>query len=603
MAIGRCSSGKRKKNDDKYDDDDSAKRLKRLNDEDNLLKMNGEDNLSNKKEAKSCLSLRRCSTGINKQQVKWKQQQQYTSTVQIGDRVNLLKLLFPKHRDHLITYNDRHRPVQAKHLQGKFIVLHFMPLFPWSSLDYSTHKHATTILVEIYNALQPQACLEVVFIPVKLDQRGLELHNSRLEEYFELQFSFMPWTAIPFSDIKSREFLETRFPVSGRVKSEPISIVIDPTGMVLQRNAREIFRLYGARGFPFSKERIEYLIAEDLEARFCPSVSKLLASAERDYILDKNKQKVPLDTLEDKVVALYFYDEEQSDDFRINIHKAYELLAKEKNFEIVLVYVHDTFSAYEHSSEELFWQRFSEMPWLALPYKDPICKKLQRIFIYPGGVDSSWPDPRLAIIGPHGKFADRYGADIFNNYGISSFPFTRKTVAKREAENIRKLNLKLDMFCSPDTSFIKTDGSTVYAVELSQLAGKKIMLIVEHSLTIPDSAKFWRMLKTRYLQMKGTKIEFEVIHICEDQLSSSSKHVATMSGLRLPVRAGSDEYKLIFRVLRQGYGLLAFDSDGRLVRRAVCPSIKRDNMDFPFYAGSLEKDVLRELKVRFSWYY
>lgn len=103
--------------------------------------------------------------------------------------------------------------------------------------------------------------------------------------------------------------------------------------------------------------------------------------------------------------------------------------------------------------------------------------------------------------------------------------------------------------------------------------------------------------------MKGTENEFEVIHICEKQMSSYFKHVATMSGLRLPVRAGSKEYKLIVRVLRQGFGLLAFDSDGRLVRRTVSPSIKKGNMEFPFYAGSLEKDVSRELKDRFDWYY
>lgn len=95
--------------------------------------------------------------------------------------------------------------------------------------------------MEIYNALQPQACLEVVFIAVKLDRVSLELHDSHLEEYFEDQFALMPWTAIPFADINSREYLEMRFPVSDHIKTEPISVVIDPTGKVLHHHAEEPF--------------------------------------------------------------------------------------------------------------------------------------------------------------------------------------------------------------------------------------------------------------------------------------------------------------------------------------------------------------------------
>lgn len=96
MAMQRCSSVKRKKYHDSYDDD-SSKRSK-MNDEANLLVKNNT--------ATSYSRLRRCSTRTNN----------HTRTLQTGDRVNLSKLLFPKHRDHLITYKDRNRPVYISDL-------------------------------------------------------------------------------------------------------------------------------------------------------------------------------------------------------------------------------------------------------------------------------------------------------------------------------------------------------------------------------------------------------------------------------------------------------------------------------------------------------
>ncbi|KAK1405471.1 hypothetical protein POM88_005076 [Heracleum sosnowskyi] len=50
------------------------------------------------------------------------------------------------------------------------------------------------------------------------------------------------------------------------------------------------------------------------------------------------------------------------------------------------------------------------------------------------------------------------------------------------------------------TTFLQKDGSMV---QLSQLEGKRIIIIVEDDQHIPD-AKFWRMLRARYLQVKGS---------------------------------------------------------------------------------------------------
>lgn len=71
---------------------------------------------------------------------------------------------------------------------------------------------------------------------------------------------------------------------------------------------------------------------------------------------------------------------------------------------------------------------------------------------------------------------------------------------------------------------------------MSELAGKRIIVIVEDDCHSPN-AKFWRMLRARYLQLKGTDNEFEVVHICKNRNAYSyGKNVAPVSWLRHPSR-------------------------------------------------------------------
>ncbi|KAL1821390.1 probable nucleoredoxin 1 [Daucus carota subsp. sativus] len=522
--------------------------------------------------------------------------EKHPKAVREGDRVNLQQLLFTGDRDFLITYNNRQ--VQAKHLENKVIVLHFVPLVPWS--EYWM-RFETTILLDVYNALLPKGDFEVVFIGVQLDTASAASNCPTPRECFENKFSIMPWIGIPFSDVKSRTDWETVFPLSGFLtRDTPASFVIDHTGMVLQCNAKDIFHMYGARAYPFTDKRIKCLLKEDAEARNHPSITKLLASSERNHLINKDNQAVPIHNLEDKVVGIYFYEDYPNHALTSEIQKAYEQLAQKNNFEIVLVYVHDSFATCERTSEKSYWKTLKKMPWLALPFQDPVCKKLQRVFDYPLYTceDEDGPDHSLVIIGPQGKFVERYGADILKNYGIAAYPFTQKGVAKLEAERIKEL--KLDMFWSRKTTLIQKNGSTV---QLSQLEGKRIIVIVEDDQHIPD-AKFWRMLRARYLQVKGTGNEFEVVHICKNkERHSYGKNIAPISWLRHPSRHPSHRYGLnvleIFtRVFRRGsvVGLLAFDRDGRLVRRTPYPSIVKENVDFPF--GVMEEEFLRELVDR-----
>lgn len=156
---------------------------------------------------------------------------------------------------------------------------------------------------------------------------------------------------------------------------------------------------------------------------------------------------------------MYFYEDHPNHELTSKIQEAYDQLAQEENFEIVFVYIHDTFMTFGDASEKSYWKTFKKMPWLALPFKDPVCKKLQRVFKYPMDSLGPGPDPSLLIIGPQGKFVERYGADILKKHGISAYPFTRNRVAKLEVERIKELNL--NRFWGRKTTFVQKDGSRV----------------------------------------------------------------------------------------------------------------------------------------------
>ncbi|KAL8110213.1 putative nucleoredoxin 1 [Apium graveolens] len=576
----------RRRNCNYYSYDESCRQAKkrwRSNDNDDLMK-------KKKKSGKESFRLSKCS----------QQQQDGRKTrrrLRKGDIVNLSQILFTETRDFLITYKDRARPVQAKHMQGKFVVLHFVPLVPWTA----RLRLWVSSLVEVYEQLQPKGCFEVVFIGVEVDTNPL---NSSLKDLFEEKFSTMPWTAIPLEDIQS---IQTRlgFPVSRYIDAfTTFSFVIDPMGIVLQCGADDDFLLYGAPGFPFSDHKIQSLESQDKQLLKHPTITQLLTSPGCDCVINKDKQEVPVHHLEDKVVGLYFYENFPIDNTTEHILKAYEQVADKEKFEIVLVYLHNTFTTSGRASEESFWKSFNKMPWLALPFKDPRCSSLQLIFKYDKVFEDPDPDPRLVIIGPQGKFFDAYGHHILNVHGTKAYPFTRQRLAELAAEFVKKV--RLDMLWDPNTYFRQKDGSKV---KMSQLVGKRIILIVENSTH--DWAnlfpKFWCMLKARYFRMKGKDDGFEVISVTyKDKhplfsLKSKDKDVASVPWLRhRPFGMKSKSLELLLRIFKEDYGLLAFDHDGRVVRRTSHPTIERGNMDFPFYSGSLEKELLKEINTKFE---
>lgn len=162
------------------------------------------------------------------------------------------------------------------------------------------------------------------------------------------------------------------------------------------------------------------------------------------------------------MVALFFYEDNDSYNVAEELKVAYEELARNnKKFEVVLIYLTDTNYTWKCTNEEKFRETFKTMPWLALPFKDPIHKKLKRLFDHPQIVRPDHPKkaPSLVIFGPYGEFIEPCGAEVLSKFGVSGYPFTREHVVKLETKMVGEM--KLEMLCSPTTVFQRKDGSKV----------------------------------------------------------------------------------------------------------------------------------------------
>ncbi|KAL6577333.1 hypothetical protein OROMI_011609 [Orobanche minor] len=436
-----------------------------------------------------------------------------------GDRVDDVKdLIFNQSRDFLVKYNSQ--LVKAEHLEGKVIVLHFERVKPSNScyklITSNTWRH-TGHLVEIYPKLLSSACpFEVVFVGITDVSDGTE---DILQKRFQEMFSFMPWTAVPFFDSETREILANCFVASEHGGYHlPSSFVISNTGVVLQHDARPIFRIFGADAYPFS-------------------YSVLIAS-----------WTVNICDLEDMMVALYLYEEGCTNDLTTSLRNAYKILVhkEKKKFEVVLIYIHDSLNTLGRTDAESFKKAFETMPWLALPFKDAYCKKVQRVFLYPFGLDGPHPNHSLVIIGPSGELIEPFGAGTSNYQEVL---FSNINVGPR-----------IIVFC---------DTENVWHRESRM------------------------KLQKMYLERKGSNDEFEVLHI--------GLRRGTVPWLRVHPDFSSRAVKVLRDIFCNAYGVLFFDLDGKVVRAAMIPPVS--DTDFPFYvgAGSLENEVLTDLIDRFDW--
>lgn len=162
--------------------------------------------------------------------------------------------------------------------------------------------------------------------------------------------------------------------------------------------------------------------------------------------------QVPIHTLEDMAVALYFYNDNRyctNEQFTLILKGVYEELAKRnKKFEVVLIYLYDT---PDTQIEVSFWKLFKTMPWLALPIGDSSYIKLERIFMFSWFHDYDRLDSRLVVLGPRMEFVETFRSDILSCFNFAAYPYSREKIATLLAEEAKEL--KLEMLWNPNSVF------------------------------------------------------------------------------------------------------------------------------------------------------
>ncbi|KAH9319325.1 hypothetical protein KI387_021094 [Taxus chinensis] len=112
----------------------------------------------------------------------------------------------------------------------------------------------------------------------------------------------MPWLALPFSDTKAKEKLDQLFDV----ESIPALILLDQKCKTITADGVDLIKAYGAEAYPFSKERLVELRAEEDANRLSQPLNSLFMSADRDFFITSGGRNVLVSELVGKTVRLYF---------------------------------------------------------------------------------------------------------------------------------------------------------------------------------------------------------------------------------------------------------------------------------------------------------
>ncbi|CAI0453156.1 unnamed protein product [Linum tenue] len=314
-----------------------------------------------------------------------------------GYSQRLSSLLSAKDRDFLIRRNVDQ--VKIGSLAGKPLGLYF------SASGCKPSQGFTPLLLQAYEDLtKSKSDFEVVFVSSDED-----------EESFDHYFSKMPWLAVPFSDSDTRAGLRELF----KVKATPHLVILDKQGKVSCHGGVKIVTKYGARGYPFTEEKLKFLSEEQENAKKNQTLTSLLASPTRDYLISNDGTETAVHELEGKMVLLYItsHDVPSCAEFTPKLVDFYKKVKEngEGNFEVVLV----SFD----STEEKYRTWFETMPWLAVPFQDKTCGKLLDYF----QVRSA---PTVIVIGRDGKTMNPNVAELIEEFGIVAYPFSPEKIAE-----------------------------------------------------------------------------------------------------------------------------------------------------------------------------
>lgn len=322
--------------------------------------------------------------------------------------------------------------VEIEMLKGKDLGLYFSAAWCGPCQRFTLH------LVEAYNDLSSsKADFEIIFVSSDDDEKS-----------FNQYFSKMPWLAVPFTDLQTKDRLDDLF----KVRGIPHLVILDKDGNLSTDSGVDIVREYGADAYPFTPYKIPQLVSQDLVARRNQSLRSIMVSSSRDFVISSKQHKVPVAELEGKLVALYFsmFSYNRCVAFTPKLVDVHERIkAKGEKFEVVLISL--------DLDEELFEDGLRNIPWFALPFGDKSCDNLVRYF-------EISTLPTLVIIGQDGKTLHSNVVNAIEEHGFLAYPFTKEKfaeLAELEKEKEEAQTLESVLVLEDHDFVIKNDGAKV----------------------------------------------------------------------------------------------------------------------------------------------
>ncbi|XP_042500952.1 probable nucleoredoxin 1 isoform X2 [Macadamia integrifolia] len=283
--------------------------------------------------------------------------------------------------------------VPVSELEGKTVGLYIS----WSG--YGSCIEFTPFLVEVYETLKERGeKFEVVL--VSLDD---------VEESFREDFQKMPWFALPFKD-KSCNKLIRYFDLT----TIPTLVIIGQDGKTLNPNVAEIIENHGVQAYPFTPEKLEELAKIEEERLEAQTLESILILGDRDFVISKDGNQIPVSQLVGENILLYF-SAEWCPPCRVFLPKLinayHEIKAIDDAFEVIFIS--------SDSDQASFDELFSKMPWLALPFSDERNKFLSRKFKISG-------IPIAIAIGSTGKIVTEDAIELLMVHAADAYPFTKE---------------------------------------------------------------------------------------------------------------------------------------------------------------------------------
>ncbi|XP_030545103.1 probable nucleoredoxin 1 [Rhodamnia argentea] len=313
---------------------------------------------------------------------------------------SLTSLLVHGSRDFVVSSDWKKVPVTE--LEGKTVGLYFSLSMYRACVDFAP------MLREVYEKLKAQGeSFEIVQIPLDDD-----------EESFKQAFGSMPWLSLPLED-KKCEKLVRYFELS----TLPTLVIIGPDGKTLHSNVAKTVEEHGVAAYPFTPEKLAELAELEKKREESQTLESILVSGDRDFVIGKEGNKIPVSGLAGKTVLLYFSAHwcPPCRAFLPVLMEAYEKIkANDNAFEVIFIS--------SDNDQTAFDDYFAEMPWLALPFGDERKKSLDRKF----QVNEI---PALIAIGSTGRTLTKEARALTSEHGADAYPFTAEHLKELEAKS------------------------------------------------------------------------------------------------------------------------------------------------------------------------